>query len=104
MTEAPQAAPLSDSVGIDTTGVDTAGISSGAGPAGGPETGGRHDPPEPAVIDLLGVLAYGELSAFDRMAADARWAPTLGGRVALSAMATAEMGHFAALVRHLEAR
>ncbi|HYN72774.1 MAG TPA: ferritin-like fold-containing protein, partial [Nakamurella sp.] len=32
----------------------------------------RKHPPEQAVIDLLGVLAYGELSAFDRMAADAR--------------------------------
>ena len=68
------------------------------------DSGGRHDPPEPAVIDLLGVLAYGELSAFDRMAADARWAPTLAGRVALSQMATAEMGHFRSLARHLEAR
>jgi hypothetical protein len=60
-------------------------------------------PPDPAVVDLLGVLAYGELSAFDRMAADARWAPTLAGRVQLSAMATAEMGHFNALARHLAA-
>jgi hypothetical protein len=59
--------------------------------------------PDPAVVDLLGVLAYGELSAFDRMAADARWAPTLAGRVQLSAMATAEMGHFTALARHLAA-
>lgn len=61
-------------------------------------------PPDPAVVDLLGVLAYGELSAFDRMAADARWAPTLAGRVQLSTMATAEMGHFTALARHLAAR
>ena len=61
-------------------------------------------PPEQAVIDLLGVLAYGELSAFDRMAADARYAPTLSGRVALSQMAVAEMGHFRALVRHLEGK
>ena len=73
-------------------------------PGSGGYTATRNDPPESAVIDLLGVLAYGELSAFDRMAADARWAPTLGGRVALSAMATAEMGHFQALARHLEAR
>src|SRR3954464_819693 len=47
-----------------------------------------------ATIDLLGVLAYGELSAFDRLAEDARTAPTLTGRAALSAMAAAEMGHF----------
>jgi hypothetical protein len=46
------------------------------------------------VVDLIGALAYGELSAFDRMAADARYAPTLSGRVALAEMAAAEMGHF----------
>ncbi len=30
------------------------------------------------MVDLLGVLAYGELSAFDRMAADARTGPDVG--------------------------
>jgi hypothetical protein len=54
-----------------------------------------------ASVDLLGVLAYGELSAFDRLAEDARTAPTLGGRVALSAMAAAEMGHFALIQTRL---
>ncbi|HYO34724.1 MAG TPA: ferritin-like fold-containing protein [Geodermatophilus sp.] len=47
----------------------------------------------PAVVDLLGVLAYAELTAFDRLAEDARMAPTLGGRAALARMAAAEMGH-----------
>ncbi|WP_181782128.1 ferritin-like fold-containing protein [Pseudonocardia pini] len=54
-----------------------------------------------AIVDLLGALAYGELSAFDRLAEDARTAPTLGGRAALSAMAAAEMGHFRMLEEHL---
>lgn len=63
----------------------------------------RIDPAAPAVIDLLGVLAYGELSAFDRMAADARYAPTLYGRVQLSQMAAAELGHFTRLAAHLGA-
>jgi 1,2-phenylacetyl-CoA epoxidase catalytic subunit len=54
-----------------------------------------------AVIDLLGALAYGELSAFDRLAEDARGAPSLAGRAALSAMAAAEMGHFRLLADHL---
>jgi 1,2-phenylacetyl-CoA epoxidase catalytic subunit len=54
-----------------------------------------------ATIDLLGVLAYGELSAFDRLAEDARQAPTLAGRAALSAMAAAEIGHFRLLEEHL---
>ncbi|GAB3446723.1 ferritin-like fold-containing protein [Actinophytocola sediminis] len=45
-------------------------------------------------VDLLGVLAYGELSAFDRLAEDARQAVTLSGRAALSAMAAAEIAHY----------
>lgn len=60
-------------------------------------------PPDPAaVIDLLGVLAYGELIAFDRLAEDARMAPTLTGRAALARMAAAEIGHFRQLVTRLE--
>lgn len=58
-------------------------------------------PNAPAVIDLLGVLAYGELSAFDRMASDARYAPTLPGRIQLSRMAAAELAHFTTLADHL---
>jgi bacterioferritin (cytochrome b1) len=46
-----------------------------------------------AVVDLLGVLAYAELTAFDRLAEDARMAPTLTGRAALAHMAAAEIGH-----------
>jgi 1,2-phenylacetyl-CoA epoxidase catalytic subunit len=53
------------------------------------------------VVDLLGVLASGELSAFDRLAEDSRAAPTLTGRIAMATMATAEIGHFRLLERHL---
>ncbi|MGH3829430.1 MAG: ferritin-like fold-containing protein [Pseudonocardiaceae bacterium] len=53
------------------------------------------------IIDLLGVLAYGELSAFDRLAEDARHAPTLAGRAAMASMAAAEIGHFRQLESHL---
>jgi hypothetical protein len=67
-------------------------------PSGGPVTR-----PDPATVDLLRVLAYGELSAFDRLAEDARQAPTLAGRAALSAMAAAEIGHFRLLDDHLRA-
>ncbi|MEO6700413.1 MAG: ferritin-like fold-containing protein [Jatrophihabitantaceae bacterium] len=52
------------------------------------------EPDPAAVIDLLGVLAYGELSAFDRMAADARMAPSTALRAALSEKAAIEMGHY----------
>jgi hypothetical protein len=53
------------------------------------------------VADLLGVLAYGELSAFDRLAEDARHAPTLAGRGALAEMAAAEIGHYGLLRGYL---
>ncbi len=50
-----------------------------------------------AVIDLLGVLAYGELTAFERLAADAAMAPSIDDKAALAGMATAEFRHFIAL-------
>lgn len=53
------------------------------------------------IVDLLGILAYGELSAFDRLAEDARNAPTLTGRAAMATMAAAEIGHFRLLECHL---
>ena len=56
------------------------------------------------VVDLLGALAYGELSAFDRMTEDSRTAPTLAGRAALAQMAAAEIGHFTLLQKHLADR
>lgn len=53
------------------------------------------------IIDLLGVLAYGELAAFDRLAEDARRSPTLAGRAAMASMAAAEIGHFRLIEGHL---
>lgn len=54
-----------------------------------------------AVIDLLGLLAYAEITAFERLAADASLAPTLADKAALAAMATAEFGHFQLLREQL---
>ncbi len=48
----------------------------------------------PAVVDLLGALAYGELVAFERIAADATHAPTLEDKISLGKMADAEFRHF----------
>ena len=56
---------------------------------------------DPAVVDLLGALAYAELSAFDRLAADARSAPTLTGRAQMSAMAAREYAHYERLADRL---
>jgi hypothetical protein len=64
-------------------------------------TGSDVEASDRAIQDLLGVLAYGELSAFDRLAEDARTAPTLAGRAALSKMAAAEIGHYRLLEEHL---
>ena len=54
-----------------------------------------------ATIDLLGVLAYGELTAFERLASDARLAPTITDKAALATMAAAEFAHFTQLRDHL---
>jgi len=56
-----------------------------------------------AVVDLLAVLAYGELSAFGRLAEDASLAPTVVDQAALSEMAVAEFGHFVKLRERLVA-
>jgi tRNA-(MS[2]IO[6]A)-hydroxylase MiaE-like protein len=55
----------------------------------------------PAVVDLLALLAYGELQAFDQMAADARLAPTLQRRAVLSEMAAAEIVNYRRLAGRL---
>jgi hypothetical protein len=47
-----------------------------------------------AVVDLLGALAYGELAAFERLAEDAKLAPTLVDKAELAKMASAEFHHF----------
>jgi hypothetical protein len=54
-----------------------------------------------AVVDLLAALAYGELSAFERLAEDSTMAPTLADKAALAAMATAEFSHFQRLCERL---
>jgi hypothetical protein len=54
-----------------------------------------------AVIDLLAALAYGELTAFERLADDASFAPTISDKAALAAMAVAEYNHFALLITRL---
>ena len=56
-----------------------------------------------AVIDLLGVLAYGELQAFERLADDAGLAPSVADKAALGEMAVAEFGHFVKLRDRLSA-
>ncbi|WP_219460468.1 ferritin-like fold-containing protein [Nonomuraea rhizosphaerae] len=56
----------------------------------------------PGVVDLLGVLAYAELSAFARLTEDAAsLAPSLADRAALSELAVAEFAHYRLLADRL---
>lgn len=54
-----------------------------------------------AVVDLLGALAYGELTAFSRLAADAELAPTLADKAALGRQAVSEFHHYELLESRL---
>jgi hypothetical protein len=68
-------------------------------PAPAPGDGADLADPEyrDAVVDLLGVLALGELTGFERLAADASLAPSIPDKAALAGMAVAEFGHFGLL-------
>lgn len=63
-----------------------------AGPAGLGDEAYRT-----AVLDLLGLLAHGELTTFARLANDAEHAPDLAGRITLSRMAAGELSHLAVI-------
>lgn len=54
------------------------------------------------VLDLLGLLAYAELSAFFRLSDDAALAESLPDKTSLAGMAVAEFGHFQRLMRRLK--
>jgi hypothetical protein len=45
-------------------------------------------------VDLLGILAYGELTAFERLAEDGRLAPTLVDKVHMATLASQQIEHF----------
>ncbi|HET8599925.1 MAG TPA: ferritin-like fold-containing protein [Segeticoccus sp.] len=69
----------------------------GAAPQTGDPAGGFRA----AIVDLLGVLAYAELTAFFRLAADAQMAPTQPDRSALGRLAVVEFHHHELLVDRL---
>jgi hypothetical protein len=73
-----------------------------------PDTGSTSGAPsapgqEPAV-DLLGAVAYGALTAFTRLAADAALAPDLTGRAEMAGLAAVEMAHVERVREHLDGR
>lgn len=55
-----------------------------------------------AVVDLLGVLAYGELTGFSRLGADADLAPTLSAKAEMARLAVVRFHHFEQLWHRLE--
>ena len=55
------------------------------------------------LTDLFGVIAYGELSAFERMSSDARFSPTLHDRATLGRLAVHEYAHFELICDRLSA-
>lgn len=64
-------------------------------------------PEDPALYnsflaDLLGVMAYGELSAFERLSSSAGYSPTLRDRAVLGRMAVAEFQHYELIRARLE--
>ncbi|MBL1076288.1 hydroxylase [Nocardia sp. 2] len=65
---------------------------------------GRIAAAHPGVTDLFAVLAYGEISAFYRLAEEAKLSPTLRGKVAVAKMAANEMEHFKTLEQALAER
>ncbi|MGL5817467.1 MAG: ferritin-like fold-containing protein [Phycicoccus sp.] len=56
-----------------------------------------------AVVDLLGVLAYGELTAFIRMAVDSDLAPTLSLKSSMAQLANTEYLQYVQLVERMTA-
>ncbi|MDD7937799.1 ferritin-like fold-containing protein [Actinomycetospora lutea] len=78
-------------------------------PAPAPSTAPRDAATEPATVpgppaaDLLGAVAYGALTAFTRLAADAALAPDLTGRAEMAALAAVEMAHVERIREHLDA-
>jgi tRNA-(MS[2]IO[6]A)-hydroxylase (MiaE)-like len=88
----------------DAVGTDTAPASDAlAGPSGAPDAAPIDPAYRDAVVDLLGALAYGQLTAFSRLASDADLAPTLAAKAELAGMAVAEFGYFEALEQRLRA-
>lgn len=59
-------------------------------------------PQKESVIALLGLLAYGELVAFDRIATDAKLAPDLQKRATVAAMASAEIRNYQRLSERIK--
>lgn len=59
--------------------------------------------PSQALTELLGVVAYGELAGFFRIAADAELAPSLAESIRMAELADIEFRHYSLVSAHLTA-
>ncbi len=96
---------MAESAGPGALPDDGPGSSDGPDSSGGPDGSDGLVLADPvyadAVVDLLGVLSYGEISAFERLADDSKLAPTLEDKVSLAQMAATELGKVTALHRRV---
>ncbi len=58
--------------------------------------------PSQALVELLGVVAYGELAGFFRISADAELAPTLAESIKMAELAAIEFHHYTLISSHLQ--
>ncbi|MFW6775343.1 ferritin-like fold-containing protein [Nocardioides sp. CPCC 205120] len=70
-------------------------------PAGAPSAALEDPTYRAAVVDLLGAVAYGEISAFERLAEDAKLAPTLEDKIELATLAASQLAELDALRERL---
>src|SRR5674476_1295914 len=92
--------PPDTSEGEDAV-VESSGVTGGEGFAAAGDPFSDDPTYRAAVIDLLGALAYGELTAFSRLADDADMAPSQPEKAALARVAVAEFHHDEALTGRL---
>ena len=92
---------LSDEPEGEDAAIESSGVTRGEDSAAAVDPFSDDPTYRAAVIDLLGALAYGELTAFSRLAADAEMAPSQPEKAALARVAVAEFHHYEALTRRL---
>ena len=100
MAEQPHPPHAADSTD-DGPRAGSGGVARGCATASPQDSAGDDAAYRAAVVDLLGALAYGELTAFSRLAADADLAPTQPYKAALAGLAVAEFHHYEALTASL---
>lgn len=85
--------PASDKTASDKTAPGSSGPDK-AVPDGTPVLGQGMERYRAFLRDLFGVMAYGELSAFERLSSDARFSPTLHDRATFGRLAVTEFAHY----------